>query len=151
MKRSVSFFSLIVAMLLIASLDAQTRPRTRPDFTGQWTMFSPDPAAARARPDINLTAGGWGFNISIAHKGDELRVTLPPRSQGQAVEQVYAVKWSGPDFDAVLVRTGIKADAADMPVATLSLDDSGNLVVTTRWVKPEPGQPATTTVKYRKN
>jgi hypothetical protein len=89
MRRVTQATTTIATVLFAATLFAQSKP----NFTGKWTQFDPDPAAAaaaggggRGRGGM-MGGGGLGQNVTLALDGNVLKVE---RMQGQtAVKEEY--------------------------------------------------------------
>lgn len=182
MKRLASLTSVIAAAVFTVGLMAQGK-----NFTGKWTQFDPDPAAAAAgggggggRGGRGMMGGrgGWGQTVTLTQDATSLKVertqgqatvtetfkldgtegknTLPAfREGGAPTEVTYTAKWDG-DKLVINTKQSINMQGNAMTIESkreISLDASGNLVVTTTasGMMGGGGQaPAPVTIKYKK-
>ena len=123
-----------VAILLVASTSAQTRP----DFSGRWGADA-DPAAARGRSGD--MGSGWGSPITITQAGGRLTVEYMFFGRGDMqppTRLVYALDGSETK-NSVMMGRGIQAQTSK------TAWNGDKLVITTvhTFSNPETGKPMT--------
>lgn len=132
--------------------------QTRPDFSGQWAIDSPQTVAApgagapAARPDQGrLAAGdmgsGWGSPIAITQDDQQIRVEQTLFSRYDANPQprlVYAL-------DGSETRNAVMIGHASQVRVSRATWDGQALRIATRYpgVDPDTGKPFTTEVTQR--
>jgi hypothetical protein len=141
MKRMAA--TTMAAVLLTAGLLAQARP----NFTGKWVQFEPDPAAAmggggggggRGR---GMMGGGWSTTVTVAHEGNVMRVE---RMQGQAtVKEEYKLDGTEGKNTLPAFRDG----GAPTEVTYVAKWDGNKLVIDTKQTMSMQGNSITIEMK----
>jgi hypothetical protein len=108
-----------------------------PDFSGAWStavLSSAPPTGRPPPPPVPDLGSGWGNEISIVHKDDELtveRVIFVPREVQPLVRYRFALDGSETENAVTLGRTG-------RPPLSTTAWDGERLVITTRYPFRDP-------------